>query len=176
MAAMVVEESGQTRLCEACDGDAGAGEFIRSGRGMPRTLPGPNGCSSASARAGGTLRIERRKIDFTSSSASVCGRRDRPLRKKIIGHGMSVFPWRFSGGSVFRRLLRPLPLLHQPARQHGGGVFLHPEIEKRANLLAEICGMAQTREFITLQRVTRSGEKELPRRLGLVVVHGASRK
>ncbi len=176
MAAMVVEESGQTRFCEACDRDAGAGEFIRSGREMPRTLPGPNGCSSASARAGGTLRIERRKIDFTSSSASVCGRRDRPLRKKIIGHGMSVFSWTFSGGSVFRRLLRPSPLLHQPARQHGGGVFFHPQVEKRPNLLTEVSSMAETREFITLQRVARSGEKKLPRGLGFVVVHGASRR
>src|SRR5216684_2396674 len=148
MAAMVVEESGQTRFCEACDRDAGAGEFIRSGRGMPRTLPGPNDCRSASARAGGKPWIEYRKIDFTSRKTSVCGRRDRPIRKNIIGHGMSIF------GKSFRS-----PLLHQPARQHGGGVFLHPEIEKRANLLAEICGMAQTREFITLQRVARSGEK-----------------
>src|SRR5260370_31540093 len=150
MAAMVVEESGQTRFCEACDRDAGAGEFIRSGRGMPRTLPGPNGCSSASARAGGKLRIERRKIDFTSSSASVCGRRDRPIRKNIIGHGMSVFPWRFSGGSVFRRLLRPFPF-HQPARQHGGGIFLHPQIEKRSNLLTKIGGIGEARTLITLR-------------------------
>ena len=44
--------------------------------------------------------------------------------------------------------------------------FSHPKIEKRANLLAEIGSMAETREFITLQRVARSGEKKLPRRLG----------
>src|SRR5260370_25593199 len=175
MAAMVVEETGQTRFREACDGDAGAGEFIRSGRGMPRTLPGPNDCRPVNARAGGKLRIERRKIDFTSSRASVCGGGDRRIRKKIIGHGMSVFRGRFSRGSVFQRLLRTFPLLHQPARQHGGGIFLHPKIEKRANLFAKISGMAETREFITLQRVTRSGEKKLPRRFGSGVVHGASR-
>src|SRR5260370_32017988 len=169
MAAMVVVETGQTRFREACDRDAGAGEFIRSGRGMPRTLLGPNDCRSASARAGGKPWIEHRKIDFTSRKASVCGRRDRPIRKNIIGHGMSVLPWRFSGGTVFRRLLRPFPF-HQPARQHGGGIFLHPQIEKRSNLLAKIGGMAEAREFITLQRVTRSREKELPRRLGLVMV------
>src|SRR5258707_2594541 len=139
MAAMVVVETGQTRFREACDWDAGAGEFIRSGRGMPRTLPGPNGCSSASARAGGTLRIERRKIDFTSSSASGCGRRDRPLRKKIIGHGMYVFRESFSSGRVFLGPLRTSPLLHQPASQHGRGDFLHPAIEQRANLLADDC-------------------------------------
>src|SRR6266851_374684 len=176
MAGMVVEETGQTRFCEACDRDAGAGEFIRSGREMPRTLPGPNGCSSASARAGGKPWIERRKIDFTSSSASVCGRRDRPIRKNIIGHGMSVFRESFSSGRVFLGLLRSFPLLHQPARQHGGGVFFHPQVEKGANLFAEVSSMAETREFIALQRVTRSGEKKLPRGLGFVVVHGASRK
>lgn len=176
MAAMVVGETGQTRFCEACGCDAGAGEFIRSRRAMLRTLPTPNDCSPVSARVGGKLRVERRKIDFTSSSASVCGRRDRPLRKNIIGHGMSVFRERFSRGSVFRRLPRPFPLLHQPARQHGGGIFLHPEVEKRTNLLAEISGMAKTREFVALQRVSRSREKELPRRLGLVMIHMASRE
>jgi len=77
--------------------------------------------------------------------------------------------------SVFLNLLRTLPLFHQPAREHGGGIFLDPKIEKRADLLTEIGGMAETREFITLQRVARSGEKKLPRRLGFAVVHGASR-
>src|SRR5258707_4128394 len=62
MAAMVVVEAGQTRFCEACDWDAGAGEFIRSGREMPRTLPGPNDCRPVRAKTGGKLRIERRKI------------------------------------------------------------------------------------------------------------------
>jgi hypothetical protein len=175
MAAMALEETGQTRFCEACRWDAGAGEFIRLGRRMPGALPEPNDRSSVSARAGGVLRIERRKIVFTSSLASVCGGRDRPLRKKIIGHEMSIFPCGLTGGNVFRRLLRAFPLFHQPASEHSGGVFLHPQIEKRANLFAEISGMAETREFITLQRVTRSGEKKLPRGLGFVVVHGASR-
>ena len=175
MAAIAVEGTGQTRFCEACRWDAGAGEFIRSCRTVLVTPPERNHRSSVSARAGGVLRIERRKTVFTSSRASVSERRDRPLRKKIIGHGMSIFPCGLSGGSSFRRLLRAFPLLHQPARQHGGGVFLNPEVKKRADLFAEISGMAETREFITLQRVTRSGEKKLPRRLGFVVVHGASR-
>jgi hypothetical protein len=84
---------------------------------------------------------------------------------------MPVFPRGLTSKSVFRRLLRTYPLLHQPASQHGGRIFLDPKIEKRADLLAEIGGMAKAREFIALQRVSRSREKELPRGLGLVVVH-----
>ena len=169
------EQRGRARSGEAFRGNAGAGELRAQGHTMLDIPPGLNGRRPVSARAGGKLEIERRKIVFTSSRASVCGRRDGPIRKKIIGHGMSVFRGRSSRGSVFRRLPQPFPLLHQPASQHGRGVFLHPQIEKRPNLLAEIGGVAETREFITLQRVTRSGEKKLPRRLGFVVVHGASR-
>src|SRR5260370_35363487 len=89
MAAMVVEETGQTRFREACDGDAGAGEFIRSGRGMPRTLPGANDCRPGNARAGGKRRIERRKIDFTSNSPPVWRHREAPIHKKNVVHRMS---------------------------------------------------------------------------------------
>jgi len=173
---MDVEETGQRRFCEACKGDAGAGEFIGSGHALLGTVPEPNDSCSVSERAVGEFPIKRRKIVFTSSRASVCGRRDRPIRKKIIGHGMSIFRERFSSERIFRRLLRTFPLFHQPARQHGGGIFLDPKIEKRADLLAEIGGMTETREFITLQRVARSGEKKLPRRLGFAVIHGASRR
>ncbi len=175
-AAMDVEESGQTRFCEAFSGNVGEREWKPARHTILGTLPEPNGRHLVSARAGSKLEIERRKIVFTSSRASVCGRGDRPIRKKIIGHGMSILPCRFTRRSVFLNLLRTLPLFHQPARQHGGGVFLHPKVEKRADLLAEIGGMAETREFITLQRVARSGEKKLPRRLGFVVIHGASRR
>ena len=166
---MDVEETGQTRFCEAFSGNVGEREWKPARHTMLGTLPEPNGRHLVSARAGGKLEIERRKIVFTSSRASVCGRGDRPIRKKIIGHGMSILPCRFTRRSVFLNLLRTLPLFHQPARQHGGGVFFHPQVEKRPNLLTEVSSMAETREFITLQRVARCGEKGLPRRLGLVV-------
>jgi len=60
---------------------------------------------------------------------------------------MSILRERFSSESIFRGLLRTFPLLHQPARQHAGGVFLHPQIEKRADLLAEIGSMAEPPDF-----------------------------
>jgi len=170
-AAMDVEETGQGRFCEAFSGNVGEREWKPAAHTMLGTLPEPNGRHLVSARAGGKLEIERRKIGFTSSGASVCGRRDRPIRKKIIGHGMSIFSCRFTRQSVFLNLLRTLPLFHQPARQHGRGIFLDPKIEKGADLLAEIGGMAEPREFIALQRISRSGEQKLPRRLGFVMVH-----
>lgn len=172
-AAMLVAGRQQARLCEAFNKNAGAREWKPLEHMTLGTPPGPSDRGFVSARASGKLRIERRKIAFTSSGAAVCGRRDRPIRKKVIGHGMSVFRERFAGGSVFLRLLRAFPLFHQPARQHGRGIFLHPEVEKRANFLAEIGGMAETREFIALQRVSRSREKKLPRGLGSVVVHAS---
>jgi hypothetical protein len=165
-AAMDVEESGQTRFCEAFSGNVGEREWKPARHTMLGTLPEPNGRHLVSARAGGKLEIERRKIVFTSSGASVCGRRDGPIRKKIIGHGMSIFRERFSSESIFRRLLRTLPLFHQPARQHGGGIFLDPKVEKRADLLAEIGGMAETREFIISAASCAKRREETPTEVG----------
>ena len=135
-AAMLVEGRRQARLVEAFDSNAGARESMPLGHMTPGTTPGPSDRGFVSARAAGKLRIERRKIAFNSSGAAVCGRRDRPIRKKVIGHGVPILPKRFTRGRVFLHLRRAFPLLHQPARQHGGGVFLHPKVEKRADLLA----------------------------------------
>jgi len=74
-----------------------------------------------------------------------------------------VSRYRFARGSF--------ALLHEPARQHGAGVFLEPLIEKGANLLAKIGGVAQARKFIALERVARGREKKLPRRLWLGTGH-----
>ena len=169
-AAMLVEGRRQARLCEAFDRNAGARGWKPLGRMTLGTPPGPSDLVFLSAGTGCKPRMERRKMAFTLSGASVCGRRGRAIRKKIIGHGMSASRERFSRGNVFLPLLRAFPLLHQPAGQHGRGILVHPKVEKRANLLAEIGGMAETGEFIALQRISRSREKKLPRRLGLVVV------
>ena len=165
------------RLVEAFCGNAWKREHKPLGHMTLYMTPGRGGRCFVSSVAGSKLWISERKGLFTSSWTSICGRRDCPIRKKIIGHCMSVpLRERFAGGSVFQRLPRALPLLHQPARQHGGGVFLHPKIEKSANLLAEIGGMAETREFIALERISRRREQKLPRGLGLVVVHWGLRE
>jgi hypothetical protein len=139
-------------------------------RMTPGTPPGPSDRVFVNAGVGCKPRMERRKMAFTLGGASVCGRRGRPIRKKIIGHGMPASRERFRRGNVLLPLLRAFPLLHQPAGQHGCGILRHPKVEKRANLLAEIGGMDETREFIALQRISRSREKKFPRRLGLVMV------
>jgi hypothetical protein len=139
------------RFGEAFGGNAEASEQNVRRYTMPGTTPGPTDCCFMSVVASGKIRLVRQKIAVTSSWASVCGRRDRAFREKVIGRGMSICPDRFSGRSVLLRMLRTFPLFHQPARQHGCGVFLHPKVEKRANLLAEIGGMAETREFVALQ-------------------------
>ena len=102
------------------------------------------------------------------------------IRQKIIGHRMAVCGRRFGGGLVrsglgFRGENRALALLDQPARDHGIGVFIEPLVEQGRDLLAEIGRVAEAGEFVALQRVAGSGEKELPGRLGAIGVHGALR-
>ena len=76
------------------------------------------------------------------SGVAICGRRSTPIRKKIIGHGMLLLRSNFTRMSRLRFAGRSFALLHKPARQHGARVFLEPLIEKRANFLAEIGGVA----------------------------------
>lgn len=73
--------------------------------------------------------------------------------------------------SVVRYAGRTFALLDQPAREHGAGVFFDPLVEQSANLLAEIGGVSQTREFVTLERIARRREKKLPRRLRVGTGH-----
>ena len=170
-AAMFFGGDWRARYCEAFGGNAGAsdrGQLVRSTRATP---PGPIDHGFVGGKASRKSRLQRRIIAFTSRGASVCGRRERSIRKNIIGHGMSGFPERFSSGNLLPRLLRAFPLLHQPARQQGRGTFFNPQVEQRANFLAEIGGMVEPRKFKTLQRVVRSGEKKLPRGLSFAMVH-----
>jgi hypothetical protein len=135
------------------------------------TLPVPGDGGLVSSKPGGKLRIEQLKIAFTSSGMSVCGRRERPIGKKVIGHSRRYFRNTLTGRGVFLHLLLAFPLLHQPAREQRRGIFLHPLVEKAANLFAEIGGMAEAREFIALQRIARGREKELPRGFGFAIRH-----
>ena len=106
-----------------------------------------------------------------SGWAAVCGQRGGSIRKKIIGHSVCSIFAGFGGGKQVRRSSRMFSLLQKQARQHGGSVFLHPLIKQSGNLLAEIGGMRQARQFKTLQGVPRSREQELPRGLGRTSGH-----
>jgi hypothetical protein len=102
----------------------------------------------------------------TSGWAPVYRLRSGSIRKKIIGHGMRAVVARVAFSKHLWRPWRAFSLLKQQARQHSGGVLFHPLIEQGRNLLAEIGGMCQTRQFKTLEGVPGSREQELPRWLG----------
>ena len=163
---MRVERSGGTRRCEALEESAAVSVLEPRGSlrpGTPRTL----WVSAAlSGRVGGELSNTSRKIAFTSRRAAILARWSGPIRKNIIGHGMSVPRQHLGGGGGLLQAQGALALFDQPARQHGCRVLLDPFIEKSGNLLSKIGRMTEAREFITLQRSARSREQELPRRFG----------
>jgi hypothetical protein len=103
-------------------------------------------------KTGGKSCNKPRKMAITSRWATVNGRRGLPIRKKIIGRDMRVPLRSIAEGGSRQHLRGALVLLQQPAREHGTGIFFQPLIEQRADLLAEIGGMAEAREFVTLQR------------------------
>lgn len=110
----------------------------------------------------------------TSGRAAVYGLRSGSIRKKIIGRGMRAIAAGFAGGKHVRGPRGAFALFQKPARQHGGSVFFHPLIEQRGYLLTKIGGVREARQLKTLQGVPRSGEKELPGRLGRTGGHWAS--
>jgi hypothetical protein len=106
-----------------------------------------------------------------SGWAAVSGLRRGSIRKKIIGHGMCAVAARFAFRKHVGCARGPVALLHQQPREHGYGVFFHPLIKQRHDLLAEIGGMRQARQFKTLQGVPGSREQELPRWLSRACSH-----
>lgn len=116
-------------------------------------------------------------------------RRNETIRQEIIGHrlrgdlrvhgavsrglrcGVAV-RWAWFGRSRFvGRDDGALPLLDEPAGEHGGGIFLDPGINEAGDLFAEIGGVAEAGEFVTLQGVAGSGQKKFPGRLGAIGGH-----
>jgi hypothetical protein len=161
-----VERRGNTERCEALGGGAVLSKVeprCSFTAGTPLSL---QVSAAHNGRVNGELSNAYRKIAFTSSKAAVCGRRRPPIRQYIIGRNMPALRQQIAGARRFLGVWRALPLLDQPAREHGSGVFLHPLVEKRGNLLAEIRRMTEPREFIGLERRSRGREQELPRGLG----------
>src|SRR5882672_4850382 len=119
-------------------------------------------------------------VGCRSGAGAKIGRRARLIHEKVIGHDLAVFApgiGRRTAVAVRGRYGRlallagrgAFALLHQPTRQHGRGVLFEPGIEQLRDLLAEIGSMAQTRKFVTLQRITGRRQKKLPGRLGFVI-------
>ena len=145
-------------------------------RGTPRRGLGDSGLLAVS---GPQTRLPARVLGCGSRATAKFWWLARSIREKIIGHSMRGLASRFTGSRspvIARRLLAcrasrggVLAFLHQPARQHGRGVFFQPGVEQLSDLLAEIGGVAQARKLVTLQGIARSRVQELPRRLGFVI-------
>src|SRR5208282_3839162 len=159
---MTQAERGGTQVWEALTGNRAArvvGAFARA----PRNTRSGSETNESVGGIFSSAAVNKRQNPYkTSEGAAVYGLRGGSIRKKIIGHGMRAFSAQIACRKHVRRPDGPFALLEKPARQHGGGVLLHPLIEQRANFLAEVGRVGQTGQFKALQGVSRSGKKELP--------------
>lgn len=174
--------------------------WLRAGRAQglrPDDTP-PRGITRSVIRdgSGGEASFKNLQMNHTSCGTSNFSRWGGSIRKNIIGHRMRrQRTWHGTGRatvrgtwhrngrrmpvrgeqsftrSLVRNAGRAFALLDQPAREHGASVLLDPLVEQSANLLAEIGGMAKTREFVALERIARRREKKLPRRLRVGTGH-----
>lgn len=102
---------------------------------------------------------------------AIHGRSENRIGKKVIGRSSVICDLFGGGGRGFGRSRAVLALVNQPTSHGRGGIFFQPLVHQRADLLAKVCGMAETREFIALQAVTRSSQQKLPGGLGAVAGH-----
>jgi len=112
-----------------------------------------------------------RRADETSGSSTGSARRNDTIPKKVIGRTTPLVFGRCGRGSSHFAEDGAFALIHQPARQHGCGVFLEVLIQERPQFLAQIRRMSEAGKFVALQGIAGSGEKEFPGRLGVVGVH-----
>src|SRR5690242_21846487 len=88
------------RWNEASTGDAGARARKAKGLAARDAVRGSGAGNLLSAATGLQLRFEHLPTGFTSGGASICGRRDRSIRKKIMGHSIFVSWKRFHARNV----------------------------------------------------------------------------
>src|SRR5690349_11064296 len=164
-----------TRGCNAPKRSVASSDARVLPAGRRNTRTGGRARCALFGKFSGHVSIALPEMTFTSCGAADCIRRRGSIRKNIIGHatghGMPVRWKQFLVRGVRRVARRPLALLDKPARKHGASVLFHPLIEQSGNLLSEVGGMGEARKLKALERVTRSREKELPRRLGLGTGH-----
>jgi hypothetical protein len=135
-------------------------------------LPGTLAVNDVGAKTEKKSREQEQRADESSGTSAGSARRKRTIRQNIIGRGIAVRRGGFRGGRfVVRDLDGAFALFDQPAGEHGRGVFFEPLIEKSADLVAEIGGVAEARDFIRLQGIARSGEKKFPGSLGANLRH-----
>ena len=97
---------------------------------------------------------------------------NQSIHQKVIGRAMAVGGSGFLGrGIFFRGMHGESALLDEPAGEIRGGVFFKPLIEQGSDFLAQIGGVSEAREFVGLERIAGSGEKEFPGGLGAGLRH-----
>jgi hypothetical protein len=114
--------------------------------------------------------LYRMSEEHSGTATGILGRSET-IRQKIIGRTLTVGGSAGGGRRIIGSRNGAFALFDEPAGEHGCGVFLEPLIEEGADLLAEIGGVAEAREFVGLQSVARSGEKKFPGSLGTELRH-----
>ena len=100
------------------------------------------------------------------------------IRQKIIGHRMAVGEHRSGSGLIrsgldIRGAQVAFAHLEENASDHGVGILVEQLVKKRIDFLAEIGGVTEARELVTVKGVAGSSEEKFPRRLGAANGHGA---
>ena len=166
--ATVLDVACGARVCSQRRSGVAARRKFAAGCLRHDTLARCWGEASLSARVRGGAAARPHDSACFSLSIANYGRRGRLIREKIIGRSLHGFG---ASIAVHRRLIghRVLALAHQPARQQRRRILFQPGIQQLGDLLTEIGGVVQAREFVALQGIARSGEQELPGWLGLVI-------
>jgi len=112
-----------------------------------------------------------RRAGETSAWSTGSARRNDAFPQKVIGRTTPLVFGTCGRGSRLFSEDSAFALIHQPTGQHGRGVFLEVLIQERSQFLAQIRRVSEAGKFIGLQRVAGSGQKEFPRRLGVIGVH-----
>jgi len=105
-----------------------------------------------------------------SVSSTRSARRNDVIRENIIGRRTALGSKGCGRRSGLFAEDGAFALIHEPASEHGCGIFLEVLVEEGGQLLAEIGGVSEAGEFVGLQRVARSGEQELPGGLRVIGV------
>jgi hypothetical protein len=158
----------RARVCAASslwDGGTAQWKFGKAGVGASRREFERR---SSNSEKGAIDALHSWKIGCSLDGIARLGRRDRPLRKKIIGRASAL-----SGGgrAVFGRCswhsvnvgacrVRLLSLQHQHASEHRLGAFFQPLIQQSRNLLSQVGRMAAAGKLVALQRGARSGQQK----------------
>jgi hypothetical protein len=162
---MRVERRDGSRECEALGGSAVARAVMHPGSPRANTPACPLVCDLRPGKFSSRQPILSPKIAFTSRRAAICVWPSGSIPKYYWTQ--NVRSWTASPRPGRFPAVQGALLFDQPVREHGRRVLLHPLVKKHRDFLAEIGGMAETREFIALERGSRSRAKELPRGLGL---------